>query len=420
MMVTPMIRSTTVSGRVGRTLWHAQNENWWTPRGMAPVAISGAALLSAGVFGAGRRIEGDGSNLVTNPSFEVSTTGWVVNNLTITRHTGAAAFGEYGARLQATAINAGHYATFGSMPVTAGDPVTVSIHARKGTGPDWVRFGEVNDSVAHLAWFNLATGAAGSTSGSVSSATIEDLGGGLFRIAVSAIRSTTGNAALFYSIETSDGGTSFDSNGTEYHLIDGAQCEVHPCATAYTDGARGSGFAWSGSPNASTSVRSASVVAGQPRAISPVTGSTAAWLRPSWSGTAEDSHILWHWLVGGGEELTFGHAAGEWRFEAAGRGSVASIAIPAAQTAGVTVFVWATWSADRLVVGTGTGHATSERSGAIASGPGVLRVGGRADSTGGALDGVLDTLLYFDRARAASEMQRLGSRTIRVQPNGNP
>lgn len=402
------------ASRNDRTLWYAQDDYWRGPRGRATLAIAGVAPAGPAVFGTGRLLEAATTNRITNPSFETGVAGWTTNNATIAQDASAAVFGGYGAKIQATAADARHNVEVGGIAVSAGDVVSCSIYARKGAGADWARFGELNDSGAHAVWFNLASGAIGSTNGTVDSATITAIGNGVYRLTITATRAAAGNAIFYYELVQADGQISFNAAGTEHHYVDGAQFEKNAAATSYADGSLGAGYAWTGAAHASTSTRAASQVVGAAAALAPVAGGACAWLRPSWPGASAAEHVLWHWRAAAGRELLLRHVAGEWRLEASGAGQGATAATPAVHTAGGTAFVWAAWNASVLTVGTAATAATAARAGAITTpAAATLRLGARADSGSGALDAALDTLLLTEhplRADAARAFARLTRR----------
>src|SRR5438045_2204955 len=67
-----------------------------------------------------------GTNMVTNPSLELSTAGWTATNSTFTRTAGAGLFGVYGGRLLASATNGKVGVRVGS--VASGTPGVGSVY----------------------------------------------------------------------------------------------------------------------------------------------------------------------------------------------------------------------------------------------------------------------------------------------------
>lgn len=119
---------------------------------------------------------------------------------------------------------------------TAGSTITGSIVAKRGN-TDWVRFGirENSGIDGGNAWFNLNTGAKGSTSaagaGTSVSSTITSLGGGWYRCTITCVPNGTYTLAYpFISSASADNSTT-RVNGATY-IVDCAQLEVGAFATS--------------------------------------------------------------------------------------------------------------------------------------------------------------------------------------------
>lgn len=95
-------------------------------------------------------------------------------------------------RLAATGGYDRHVATNSlSAACSAGTTYTLSCYARKGTA-DWIYIGDNGDAALHGAFFNLSTGVVGATEGTLAAKTIKDCGSGLYRVAVTFVRSNAG------------------------------------------------------------------------------------------------------------------------------------------------------------------------------------------------------------------------------------
>ena len=181
------------------------------------------------------------TNLVTNPSFEVNTTGWTNSGLdTCIRATTDSRYGTCCLYIADTVSVASEYVSSPVMAVTAGTTYTASAWVGRSTIADASYTGNFS-----ISWF---TGAMAK----ISEATLA-LPAGTFpwlRITLTAIAPPTAAYALIYF---GDAGITAGS----WNLgIDGVQFEAQPAATAYCDGDQ-PGCAWSGTAHASTSTRTA-------------------------------------------------------------------------------------------------------------------------------------------------------------------
>lgn len=122
--------------------------------------------MTAGVDGGGKTTLGvwqalvpaDGTNLVTNPSFETGTTGYTQTSATLTQTAGAGVFGAYGGRLLASATNG--KTSFTAASVSSGTAVVASAWVKSSSALVTLKLtiGASNGSVAHPgdgAWHRL-------------------------------------------------------------------------------------------------------------------------------------------------------------------------------------------------------------------------------------------------------------------------
>ncbi len=118
--------------------------------------------------------------------------------------------------------------------------------------------GIVSSSIASL-WFN----------GSTISTTYTDMGGGWWRLTGSLTSTAT---SLPYGLQVASGKTIY---------VDGAQLEAKSYTTTYADGSLGSGYAWSGTENESTSTRTAEALRySSTNNIDYSKGTISLWFKP--------------------------------------------------------------------------------------------------------------------------------------------
>jgi len=104
----------------------------------------------------------------------------------------------------------------------------------------------------------------------VTPAAYTDMGGGWWRLTYSAV---TANSLGNYGVSVLSGKTIY---------VDGVQLEEKAYATTYADGSFGTGYAWTGTTNDSTSTRTAALANYSTTAnVSPTSGSISYWLKSS-------------------------------------------------------------------------------------------------------------------------------------------
>lgn len=130
-----------------------------------------------------------------------------------------------------TAANTHFILSFNNVVVTNGVTYTSSVYAKAGAR-SWVQLQEGQGTTA-AAYFNLATGAIGTVSGTGSpAATITSIGDGWYRLT---LRFTAIGAAarIRLFMATGNGGGVYSGDGTSYLYLWGAQMEAGSTATSY-------------------------------------------------------------------------------------------------------------------------------------------------------------------------------------------
>jgi hypothetical protein len=108
---------------------------------------------------------------------------------------------------------------------------TLSVFA-KPSGFSWIALGFAA-SAGNYTWFDVTNGVVGTTSASVSSATITSVGNGWYRCVITFSADQSGLAARVM-VADSDGSTTATTSGTNGILLWGAQAELRTAVTAYT------------------------------------------------------------------------------------------------------------------------------------------------------------------------------------------
>jgi hypothetical protein len=183
--------------------------------------VDGGGQITLGLWQAITPVAG--TNLVTNPSFELGTAGWVTSAGALARTAGAGVFGAYGGRLLASSTNGNTY--FDAGTVSAGTIVTASVWIKSDSPlvQLWLNDGIVNQVVSHPGdnqWHRLEA-------------------------------TYTWTSTTFVRVYVIDTRTSSWSNVD----FDGVQVETGvTAASTYIDGDQ-DGCSWTGTPHASTSTR---------------------------------------------------------------------------------------------------------------------------------------------------------------------
>lgn len=213
-------------------------------------------------------IEEGTTNLITNPSFEVSTSPWSPGNATIAVSTEQAQFGTSSCKHTITDVSATpDLALFGSanrIPVNPSQPYTLSAHvfgtATRQYTPQvqWYDSGLLPIGAAIIGTAITATGEVWEELVPLTETSPANAATAEIRLRVELTGSLVGDIAYF----------------------DGIQFEQKAFASTYADGSLGTGYAWTGTAHASTSTRSETQVTPPlPTAFSPERGSLAVYLR---------------------------------------------------------------------------------------------------------------------------------------------
>lgn len=347
---------------------------------------SGGATFRAGRFGKALLTGETTTNLITNPSFEVNTTGWstIGTVSAFERRNGPNTVGSFCARL-AISDNFSGIAS-NSMTFTSGQSYTFSfdvMHVDGLQSNNWIaRFRKGGTGVS--TWLEFTPPDEWE------------------RVSFTWLCNATG----------SDYDLSIYINVNDFSriVIDAVQVEEKAYATPYCDGSLGggeteTGHSWSGTAHASTSSRSASYVTYDDESLDdfghPMT--VMAWIKPTSSGSyqsivsKEDS----------GSTLGWDLANSSGTLRASIRGGGGAVADIAAGT--LTLDAWNfctfTYNGSSLIIylnGVQTG-ATSGAGTTVNTEP--LRVGRRA--TGNVFNGLIDEVALIRRVLTADEIRAI-------------
>lgn len=176
----------------------------------------------------GLLVEETRTNLLLR-SEEFDNAYWSVNNSSVTANTAVSPDGLTTADLLTETSANGHHNVYRNVTVTNGTVYTLSCYA-KPAGRNWLSLYE--DSAINYAWFNLSTGVVGSVSGTGVTATIQALGDGWYRCALTYTQvGTIGRIRI--ALTNANGVFSYQGDGTSGIYIWGAQLEVGSFSTSY-------------------------------------------------------------------------------------------------------------------------------------------------------------------------------------------
>lgn len=303
------------------------------PRPMLPytrltLTKTGAGQLVTTAFANyGLRIEGAATNVFTNPTYRAATTSWVSSGGTATRGT--------------TVVPTGFPASVNLVPGGSDQTWTMTLTVTAVT--HWLSFlVKRSDAAAVTAADVVGVGQAGAvTLTFISMAATYGTGWYL------AFGSYTGVAA------SSTHGVTAKAGANVY--VAAFQSEITH-RTSYLDGAMGSGYAWTGTANASTSTRSAcslSLPAASANGLmTPTAFGVAFWITPTMSRLAgQANQRIWTWSIDGDNEITldYSHAAQTFILTRTGSGLDTPLSSSSYTTVlGTPVFVVAGGSASTL------------------------------------------------------------------------
>ncbi|HSG63314.1 MAG TPA: hypothetical protein VLA24_17955 [Pseudomonadales bacterium] len=262
----------------GTTLGHKGQE----------ATVTGSRTFVPGKFAKGIRIADASTNLITNPSFEVDTTGWTDVNATISADTTRA------------------YVGVKCLKIIAAD-ATATVTSNIFTAED--DFGPVGASGVSL-WYQKYTSIGGTgkiridyysdfpATTLVSSVELELPAGDVEEWTYAYIQNDPPATSLVGRLViTSEGCTT----GVTYY-IDGVSAADAPYPVPYADGSMGTGHAWTGTAHASTSTAAASQVRYDTSTFDSV---KRKFTVGCWFWRASDSPgYLWHF--GDGTSLRIG------------------------------------------------------------------------------------------------------------------
>jgi hypothetical protein len=126
--------------------------------------------------------------------------------------------------------NNSHQFERNNVTIVSGLIYTVSIYA-KAAERSWILFGD-NTIASVGAWFNLGTGVVGTQQASNMTATIEDMGSGVYRCKIQWLSTGTGSRPVVYT-STGDSNFSYQGDGASGVYLWGFQLNAGPTALTY-------------------------------------------------------------------------------------------------------------------------------------------------------------------------------------------
>jgi len=262
-------------------------------------------------------LESPAANLVSNPSFEIGTSGWTkTSGATLTRTTLDAVDGSACAEV----------ACFGGVvdgllipfPATIDVTYTVSAWVRAAAGRSLtIRLQEDGGGKSDIA------------------TRTEVQNGEWRRMHVSGVTTQT-TMRLRVDVGADDSGFTF--------YLDGAQAEASGWASSYAGGSLGSGYAWTATAHASASTREGGQQQRRARGIDEATGGFAAFLRPHWGADEITEHVVFHRATGPDNGMMLAYEDGDWLLSFTRGGTQAVVTVPAAHQPGDQVLLTAGWA----------------------------------------------------------------------------
>lgn len=229
--------------------------------------VQGGIIFVPGKFGKAVQLSEATTNLITNPSFELSLAGWTGVSGTLSRVTSAYVYGDYSAYFVGNGSNTSARIQ-GSISVTGGTTYSLSAYVYSDNNTEQYPFLIVTQVsgtafqtttflTAHKEWQRITTTFA--VPADVSSIYIR-----------------------------------FYGNGASNKIyLDAVQLESKSYTTPYCDGSLGQGHNWSGTTHASTSSRSVARIT-YPQPIPKATGTVMLWWRPdAYNSAPNGNYVLW-------------------------------------------------------------------------------------------------------------------------------
>jgi hypothetical protein len=368
--------------------------------GQAPV-IEGGLTFRAGKFLKAAQITEATTNLVTNPSFETNTTGWLIFNdtggdLAVSRVADDSLIGTYSAKLTAATINDSQFYYVLSGGFTSGTSYSGSV---------WMRATSTVNVILRL----RRSGPSYETYASQTFSVTTDWQ--RFSISFTAAATVTGRI----SIEPQAASTVY---------VDAVQVETKAYSTPYCDGtlggysasgvADGTGHSWSGTAHASTSSRLlTNMYYSQKGELNGNQGTVMAWVKKTPSETYAPTTTKYggifdcNYAGGNGMLVSFRYATtntstiSTWIHGSLKLTSTTTLSSDTWYHAAVT---WDGSNVKLYIDGVeedSTSHTTE-----IEFGTAVMRVG-RYGTTASQLNGWIDDFAIFDRAVDADEIRAI-------------
>jgi hypothetical protein len=354
--------------------------------------IVGSAHASPSVSHAVPWIEEATTNLVTNPSMETNTTGWgVLGSATLTRDTVFALFGNASLKIVTNGVGGGEgfVSPTNSIPATNGQSITYSIWLR-GSGTLVLVADLYNSSNVFLQ--TLTTSPTITLSDTWTRTTFS------FNV-------TNASAAFVQFIAR----TPTQQASTMY--ADGIQVEQKGYATSFTDGSLGSGYAWTGTANASTSTRANALLTfDETNHANIASGSILTWFYADSDSTTQDKELIdIGQLVASKDQIRLFriNTTNTIRGYFASNNAQTGIATTTAAAKGQWHLAYVEWDALNIAVSlNGAAKVTSTRTAYVGDLGSAqdLRIGSFGVGTTNIFNGKIGPTLIFNRPLAQSEI----------------
>ncbi len=298
---------------------------------VAPTTATAPLRQSACKFGDGVFVEEATTNLITNPGFGTGTTKYTtVNGSSVALSSTRALFGTQSLAVTVAALTAGQAST--GYNIASGDAANSTTYTASCWV--WVPVGMPAVEIsAQGAWVTSSVFGATST-----------VTGQWQRLSVTFTTTASGSTSTGVIYLLAAGTTT----AGQVYWTDSWQLEAKSYATTYCDGSLGTGYAWTGAANASTSTRAAGVLV-EPLSVAPSTSliSLACWARIGYLATGNQQALM---VVGATDNDSFRLAIGSGAyqvFKIVG-GTAVSAAAGGSATAGDLVFLGATFDGATL------------------------------------------------------------------------